>query len=161
VDILRDLLTAMLVIVLAVSVTFAILLLSSSEHESPALAVDDIRCTPPEGWGAHLVQAGENLTVLAEIVGLEPAELVIANCLQGDVHPGDTLFLPPARSEAEACGPPAGWRLYELKPEDTLPGLAGRFAISEAALWHANCMSESMTYSPGFRIYVPSSTATP
>ena len=159
-DILRGLSTAFLAIVLAVIVTAALLVHSSSEQLSRSTEVDEPRCPAPDGWGAHMVQVGENLTVLAEIVGLEPAELVIANCLQGDVHPGDTLFLPPPSLKGDACGPPANWQLYEIRAGDSLGSLAQRNDVSEADLWHANCMSESMTFPPGFRIYVPSSSET-
>jgi hypothetical protein len=159
-EILRGFLMAMLVVLLAVCVTLALLLQSSSEQEFPSLERQQTSCATPIGWSAHLVQVGENLTDLAAIVALEPAELVIANCLKGDIHPGDTLFLPPPSADGEPCGPPFGWQLYEIQPGDSLSLLAGRYAVSEEALWHANCISESMTFSPGFRIYIPPSPDT-
>jgi hypothetical protein len=152
---LRGLLKAVLVIILAAGVTLALLLHSANEQQNPDSDLEQEACPAPDGWSAHLVQVGENLTVLADIVGVEPAEIVIANCLLGDVHPGDTVYLPPPILSSSACGPPADWLLYEIQPGDTLPILAKHFSVSEAALWHANCMSESMTFPPGFRIFVP------
>lgn len=159
-DILRGLLTALLAILLALVVTVTLLLHSSSEQQFRSIERNENSCPAPAGWGPHLVQVGENLTVLADIVSLEPAELVIANCLQGDVHPGDTIFLPSPSLIGDDCGPPAGWQLYEIQAGDTLALLAQHFAVSDAALWHANCMSESMTFPPGFRIYVPTPSET-
>jgi LysM repeat protein len=160
-SILRGLLKAILAILLAGFATLALLLLSAPEQQSRRTIAEKTSCPAPEGWSAHLVQVGENLTVLADIVGLEPAELVIANCLQGDLHPGDTILLPPPSPATNTCGPPEGWQLYEIQSGDTLPRLARRFSVSEAALWHANCISESMTFPPGFRLFVPPATDTP
>lgn len=160
-DALLDLLKAALAIVVAVGVTLAIVLHSANEQQIPNPLPKDEGCPAPEGWSAHLVQIGENLTILAEIVGVTPAEIVIANCLQGDVHPGDTIFIPPPSLGSNACGPPANWVLYDIQAGDSLPLLAERFKVSEAALWHANCISESMTFQPGFRIYVPPVTDNP
>jgi LysM repeat protein len=159
--ILRGLLKAMLAILLVASTTLALLLLTVTEQQFRSAIPEHTSCPAPEGWSAHLVQVGENLTVLADIVGLEPAELVIANCLQGDLHPGDTIFLPPPSPVTDTCGPPEGWQLYEIQSGDTLSRLARRFSVSEEALWHANCISESMTFPPGFRLYVPPATETP
>lgn len=150
-----DLLKAILVVLFIATTTLAILLQSANEQNLPRQVAEDERCPPPQGWSAHLVQVGENLTTIAEIVRVEPAELVIANCLLGDLHPGDTIFIPPPQFGENACGPPGHWVLYEIQPGDSLPLLAERFSISEASLWHANCILESMTFQPGFRIYVP------
>jgi hypothetical protein len=158
---LFNLLKSALVIILAMVATVAIVMHSAFEQQIPAPVQNDAVCPPLDGWSAHLVQIGENLTILAEIVGVEPAELVIANCLQGDLHPGDTIFLPPPSLGKRACGPPANWVLYDIQAGDSLPLLADQFMVSEEALWHANCISESMTFQPGFRIYVPPVTGTP
>lgn len=158
--ILRGLFTALLAILLAVIVTTSLLVLSFSEQQIRSTEIDEARCPAPDGWGAHVVQVGENLTVLAEIVGRIPAELVIANCLKGDVHPGDTVFLPPPLLEGDFCGPPPDWQLYEIQAGDTLTSLAQRYGVDEESLWHANCMSESMTFPPRFRLYVPSTSET-
>ena len=147
--------------ILGIVAILAIVLATAYEQQIPTPPQNDVACPAPEGWSAHLVQIGENLTNLAEIVGVEPAELVIANCLQGDTHPGDTIFLPPPNRGTKACGPPANWVFYDIQAGDSLPLLADRFGLSEAALWHANCISEDMTFQPGFRIYVPPATDTP
>ena len=155
-DLLRDLLKALLILIAASGATFALLLHSAAEQQIPDLPPGDEACPAPDGWSAHLVQVGESLTILADIVGAAPAEIVIANCLQGDVHPGDTIFLPPPILSKSACGPPTSWVLYEIQSGDSLPRLATQFGVSEAAIWHANCISEDMTFQPGFRIYLPS-----
>jgi hypothetical protein len=160
-DTTLNILKTALIIILAMVATLALVLHSAYEQQIPTPLQDDAACPAPQGWSAHLVQIGENLTILAEIVGVEPAELVIANCLQGDTHPGDTIFLPPPSLGTRACGPPANWVLYEIQVGDSLPLLADQFMVSEAALWHANCISETMTFQPGFRIYVPPETDTP
>ncbi len=151
----KSLLWSLVAITLTVAVGVALLIHSSVEQGTQRSRTVETSCVPPDGWTAHLVQAGENLTVLGEIVGLAPAELVIANCLQGDIHPGDTIYIPPPSRNGSSCGPPEGWQLYAIQPEDSLPALAKRFAVSEDDLWHANCISESMTFPTGFRIYVP------
>lgn len=155
---IRGLIKAILAMLFAIIVILAILLHSTREQRNPDPVLEEGSCQAPEGWSAHLVQVGENLTFLAGMVDISPAEIVIANCLQGDVHPGDTIYLPTPRLSLDACGPPEDWVQYEIQPGDSLPLLAEAFAVPEAALWHANCMSENMTFLPGFRIYVPPST---
>jgi hypothetical protein len=76
---LFNLLKSALVIILAMVATVAIVMHSAFEQQIPAPVQNDAVCPPLDGWSAHLVQIGENLTILAEIVGVEPAELVIAN----------------------------------------------------------------------------------
>lgn len=158
---IKNLMWSVITIIFVVAVGFALLIHSSIEQGThPSRPVDN-SCVPPDGWTPHLVQAGENLTIIGEIVGLAPAELVIANCLQGDIHPGDTIFIPPLSLNGESCGPPKGWQLYAIQAGDSLPALARRFAVSEDDLWHANCISESMTFPTGFRIYVPPDSELP
>ncbi|TFH37800.1 MAG: LysM peptidoglycan-binding domain-containing protein [Anaerolineales bacterium] len=160
-SILRGLFNAALAMLIAALVVTALLLHSSSEQPTGTMQILETRCPAPDGWGAHLVQVGENLDILADLAGLEPAELVIANCLEWDVHPGDSIYIPPPASYGDDCGPPPGWQLYEIQVGDSLSRIANRFLVSEAELWHANCISESMTFSPGFRIYVPSFSTKP
>jgi hypothetical protein len=160
-SIARGLLSTLLTIGIIVSLYLGLIILSAREPTIPDWEARETACTAPQGWSAHAVQIGENLNTLAGIVGVEAAELVIANCLQGDLHPGDTIYLPPPSSPTRSCGPPQGWSLYKIQPGDNLPQLAQRFAISETALWHANCITEDMTFPPGFRIYVPAAIETP
>ncbi len=152
---IRELIQTVLLTVAGVALTFAILLHTTIENSPQQLTVEGRTCPAPEGWTAHLVQVGENLSALAGIVGVTPAELVVANCLQGDLHPGDTVYLPPPDQNRDPCGPPDDWILYALQPGDSLPLLALQYGISEESIWHANCMSETMTFQPGFRIYLP------
>jgi hypothetical protein len=157
----RGLLSSVFTVGLFLTVNLGLLLLSAREATIAPKERAASTCEAPQGWSAHAVQVGENLTTIAEIVGVEPAELVIANCLQGDLHPGDTIYLPPPSSSERTCGPPEDWVLYSIQPGDSLPLLAERYNVSEAALWHANCISEDMTFPSGFRIYVPPVAETP
>lgn len=157
----KHILWGFIAIIGSVLIGGALIIRTSMEQEIQGFATVETTCTPPDTWTAHLVQAGENLTVIGEMVGLAPAELVIANCLQGDIHPGDTIYLPPPSLMGESCGPPEGWQLYTIQAGDTLPALAKQYAVTEDDLWHANCISESMTFSTGFRIYVPTDSRLP
>ena len=67
----------------------------------PAKAVDPEQSVTgcdaerPEGWVAHEVQIGDNLTVLAAQRGATVDELMAANCLTSDtIVLGSTLYLP-------------------------------------------------------------------
>ena len=94
-NVLSGLLRAAFVVLATATLTLGLLLHSAEEHAPPRSRAETEPCPAPEGWSAHLVQVGENLTIIADIVGVAPAELVFANCLEGDLHPGDTVFLPP------------------------------------------------------------------
>ena len=160
-NVLSGLLRAAFVVLAVAALSLALLLHSAEEHAPPRSMAETEPCPAPEGWSAHLVQVGENLTIIADIVGVAPAELVFANCLEGDLHPGDTVFLPPPSYQARDCGPPEDWVLYAIQPGDSLPILAQQYDVAQELLWHANCMSEDMTFQPGFRIYIPPSEDAP
>ena len=109
-------------------------------------------CTPPAGWTLYVVQPGDSLAGLAAQAGLTVAELQAANCLAGGrLLVGQALFLPVA---AVVCGPPADWVLVEIRPGDTLSGLAGRYGTTVEAIMLANCLvSQALT--AGSRLYLP------
>jgi len=128
---------------------------SYSDHRK---ALDlETGCTPPDGWSVYRVHPGDTLTNLADQFRIERATLMSVNCIESDIAPGDTIYLPvpEAANPPPACGPPSTWVLYPLEDGDSLSRLAERFGVDEPSLWHANCIDIYTVLQPGMSIYIP------
>lgn len=103
---------------------------------SPAQA-----CVPPSGWVTYVVQAGDTLSGLGELVGAGIAELQEVNCLPGPlIVIGQRISLPaqpPVRPTP--CGQPADWVSYQVRSGDTLSQLAAATGVSLEQVRLANC----------------------
>jgi len=62
---------------------------------------------------------------------------------------------------ATACGAPANWGTYVVKPGDTLYGLSLKFGATVSALQRANCLGESTLLKVGQKLRVPPATSVP
>jgi len=117
-----------------------------------------VQCTPPPGWLPHLVQPGETIFTLAWSTQTSALILMQANCRPApEVAPGDLLYLPPlplATATPYRCGPPASWRLYYVKPGDTLFRLALTYGTTIDAIRQANCLTSYNLYY-GQALYLP------
>ncbi len=115
-------------------------------------------CTPPEGWSPHVVQAGETILELAWRARINRYTLMRANCLDiAGVAPGEVLYLPPvpeATPTPRPCGPPSTWKLYYVKPGETLYSLAVRHGTTINRLRLANCLPGYIIRA-GQPLYVP------
>jgi len=114
-------------------------------------------CTPPAGWSVYRVHTGDTLTSLADQLRIDRITLMLINCIESDITPGDTIYLPvpEATNPPPACGPPPTWILYPLEEGDSLSKIAERFGVDEPSLWHANCIDIHTILQTGMRIYVP------
>ena len=120
-------------------------------------------CPPPPDWVAIRIEPGETLDLLAEEYLTTLEELSASNCLLGEtLIPGTLLYVPPptatataATQSSEGCGPPEGWVLYTVQPQENLFRLSLAFGVSIAELQFANCMGNSTFIRAGSRIYVP------
>jgi LysM repeat protein len=122
-------------------------------------------CLPPAGWIALTVQPFDTLASLALTYRLDVASLKDANCLLSDeLVGGSILYVPPLASNTQvACGAPAGWVTYIVKPGDTLYRISILYRVSIAQLQQANCLGASSAIYSGQRLRVPNvlvSTAT-
>ncbi len=123
-------------------------------------------CPPPQGWVAYTIQSGDTLGGLALVFKVTPDQLSKANCLFSDnLLPGAILYVPystPTATQppvvfptAIPCGPPPGWIVYTVQPNDNLFRLSQAFGMSMYDLQRANCMGNSTLLLAGSRIYVP------
>jgi spore germination protein YaaH len=128
---------------------------SLSDHQKALNS--EISCAPPEGWSVYRVHAGDTLTNLADQLRIERTTLMSINCIESDITPGDTIYLPApeATYPPPTCGPPPDWVLYPLEEGELLSKLAVRFAVDEPSIWHANCIDIHTILQPGMSIYVP------
>lgn len=119
----------------------------------------------PEGWVAHTVQPGDNLTFLATRGGTTVPEIVEVNCLTSEIIViGTQLYVPSDSLRTDIpllqCGSdiPEGWTLYEVQAGDTLSTLAERSKVSLADVMAVNCIDSdsSNTIVIGSKIYLPS-----
>jgi LysM repeat protein len=101
---------------------------------------------PRDGFFEHEVQPGESFWSISRRYGIALDELADANLdidpgrLQvGDVLrvPGDGAQASPAPAPQDGADPPAV-RTYEVRPGDTLWGIARRFGVSLDAIRRAN-----------------------
>jgi len=53
------------------------------------------------------------------------------------------------------CGPPSGWVIYIVQPNDSLSHLGQKFGVTVADLQEANCMGIEVTIYSGQKLYVP------
>ncbi len=129
-------------------------------------------CPPPADWVTIRVKRGDTLQALASAYGIDHDTLKQNNCLEiDDLLPGSVLFVPrigvtpsptPTESGLQAvCGPPAGWALYTVKPNDNLYRLGLEFGVSFEELQWANCLGNSRLIVTGSQIYVPPGPQTP
>jgi len=114
-------------------------------------------CSPPEGWSVYRVHTGDTLTNLAARLQIDRKTLMSINCIESDITPGDTIYLPvpEATNPPPACGSPPTWILFPLEEGDSLSKLAERFGVDEPSIWHANCIDIHTVLQPGMGIYVP------
>jgi hypothetical protein len=120
-------------------------------------------CEIPAGWVPYRVKQGETVTSLAEIIELPRDELLRTNCLEGELNPGETIFLPSkvTAPSVTPCGPPSDWALVVIEADVKLADLARRYAVSEAELRRANCLGGSTQLGESLRIYVPNDASSP
>ena len=120
--------------------------------------------TRPSGWITHTVQAGDNLTFLANRGGITVGEIAEVNCLESEIIViGAELFVPENSLRTDIpllqCGSsiPTGWTLYEVKAGDTLSTLAERSGASLADVMAVNCMDRESSNNIviGSQLYLP------
>jgi LysM repeat protein len=119
----------------------------------------------PEGWVAHTVVPGDNLTFLATRGGTTVNQIAEVNCLGSEIIViGTQLYVPADSLRTDIpllqCGSdiPEGWTLYEVQAGDTLSTLAERSKVSLADVMAVNCIDSdsSNTIVIGSKIYLPS-----
>lgn len=101
----------------------------------PATAQDDVPATPtpaadePAGPIEHVVQEGENLTVIARQYDVSVQDLLLVNGLDEDdiIQPGQRLTIPGETGDAVAAA-------YTVQVGDTLQALALRFNTTPEAI---------------------------
>ncbi len=162
-QLLKNLIAGLAISILAIAVLLGSWLTVFAEGEvvsfsnSRKATNPDTSCTPPSGWSVYRVHTGDTLTNLANQLRIDRTTLMLINCLESDITPGETIYLPvpEATNLLPACGPPPTWILYPLEDGDSLSKLAERFGVDEPSLWHANCIDIHTILQPGMSIYVP------
>ncbi len=142
-------------------------------------------CPMPEGWVQIEVLPGDTLDGIARRYTTSPTVLQAGNCLQSsNLIPGTYLSvpsLPPTqtasatmtptatgtpeptatrRTSKSTCGPPAGWKLYTVKRQDTLYSISRAYYTTVAALKSANCLTSNVIR-VGQSLYVPNVSPRP
>jgi LysM repeat protein len=122
-------------------------------------------CIPPEDWQPVTVQTGDTLLTLASRYQTTPNEIARANCLiVSTLIPGSVIYVPllPPTDMATIpsptsvlCGPPPGWTLYTVQPEDNLFRIGLAYGVTVAQLQFANCLGNSSLIRAGDRLWVP------
>ncbi len=123
-------------------------------------------CPIPAGWVTIQVNRGDTLQSLADAYRSDPATLKSNNCLEiDDLPPGGLFYVPDIAATASptptdtglqaVCGPPPGWVLYSVKPNDNLYRLGLEFGVTFEELQWANCLGNSRLIVTGSQIYVP------
>ena len=110
----------------------------------------------PGGPETHVVQEGENLTIIADRYGVSVFDLMLVNGLDEDdvIQPGQELLIPGAEGVAVPT-------TYQVEVGDTLPTIAARFATTPAAVAGANRLVSADSLYAGQTLAVISNTGTP
>lgn len=116
--------------------------------------------TPRSDWAPrmiHIVQRGENLSIIAARYGSNVSAIKQANGLRRTmIHPGQSLVVPrfgdstPAPSQRAADN-----GTYVVQSNDTLWDIARAFSISVDALCTANNLGKRDVIQPGQRLRLP------
>jgi LysM repeat protein len=132
---------------------------------TPIPSSSPTNCPPPEGWLPYIFQSGDTLIKIAAQYRIGITELQQANCLAtSDLLPGMVIYVPPFPTQtplpalirtAAPCGPPSGWVIYIIQPNDNLYRLSLAYGISIAQLQQANCMGSSILLKVGQKFFVP------
>jgi len=144
-------------------------------------------CSIPPGWISITIQPDDTWQSIATAFGTSVAELQVGNCLPINTLPSGTfLFVPPLPPTATPepptgtptptptevgvvnptrmmapCTPHYGWPQYQVRPNDTLYGLATILGVSVSTIQDANCMGNSTLLVAWSYIYVPHLPPTP
>lgn len=109
-----------------------------------------------EGMIIHVVEPGENLSVIASRYGTTVEAIVQANGIANPnlIYVGQRLTIPAQGSFAPEDG-------YVVQPGDTLSGIAVRFGTTVLAITQANDISNPSLIYPGQRLIIPSAVQQP
>lgn len=128
--------------------------LFGEESEDEVTAVPTVVCgSPPTGWVAYIVQAGDTLFILSRHSGASIEEIIQVNCLDGYLVAGTQIYLPRALPSRD-CGPPTWWVRYTVQAGDTMFSLARSRGTTVSAVMNANCLTSTKLYA-GRNIYLP------
>ena len=128
----------------------------------PAAAQDDAAPTPtpetevPAGPIVHVVQEGENLTIIARQYDVSVQDLLLINDLGEDdiIRPGQELTIPGETGDAVATS-------YTVQVGDTLEGLALRFNTTPVDLAGPNRLVSPQSLYAGQTLSIISKTGSP
>ncbi|MEW6716699.1 MAG: LysM domain-containing protein [Chloroflexota bacterium] len=119
-------------------------------------------CPPPDGWQPVTIQRGDTLISIAERYNSTPELIARGNCLiVSTLLAGSIIYVPPppptstSTSSPITCGPPPGWILYTVQPNDNLFRLGLAYGVTVPQLQFANCLGNSTLIRAGERIWVP------
>lgn len=108
----------------------------------PRPAIDALPQAPAQAAAsAHTVQPGDSISAIARQYGISSADLRTWNSLSSDtIHPGQVLSLKPAKAQVS----PAQERVvrYEVRPGDTLTGIAARYGVAAKDLQRWNGLAD-------------------
>ena len=127
-----------------------------------ATNLSQIVSTMPEvtapSWAHYRVRSGDNLSVIADRMGVSLRAVMEANQLKSNlIHPGDDLLIPspgsgPNRTLADAT--PTG-SVAMVRTGDSVWLMANRYGISVDSLLTANNLSQSDFIFPGQTLKIP------
>lgn len=113
--------------------------------------------------GVHVVQRGENLSMIAQRYGVSPAALAQANGIGNPnlIYVGQRLTIPGAGGNANAGGGAAATTggIHIVRAGENLSSIAARYGTSTAALARANAISNPNHIYVGQRLVLTASGA--
>jgi murein DD-endopeptidase MepM/ murein hydrolase activator NlpD len=112
--------------------------------------------------GTHTVRPGETLSEIAQRHGSSAAALAAANGLEDPdlIRIGTTLKIPGAAATA-STSPRDGATHHDVRPGETISGIAARHGISQAQLIAANGLTNGVVYAGQRLSLVPASGSVP
>ncbi|MEZ4770776.1 MAG: LysM peptidoglycan-binding domain-containing protein [Caldilineales bacterium] len=135
-------------------ILMAVLLVALLVPVMPAAAAPDYQ------GGVHIVQRGENLSMIAQRYGVSPAALAQANGISNPnlIYTGQRLVIPGAGGgNSSGGGGAASGGIHIVQRGENLSSIAQRYGTSTAALARANSISNPNHIYVGQRLVLTSS----
>ena len=147
-------LRAVLPLILLMSTLWAAALPAAAQDDAPSTSTPEAE--EPVGPTIHVVQEGENLTIIARQYEVSVEDLLLVNGLDEDdiIRPGQELTIPRETGDAVAT-------TYTVQVGDTLEGLALAFNTTAAALAAPNRLISPQSLFAGQTLSVISRTGSP
>lgn len=130
------------------------LLLPMGKAEELLAIIDTLPIVTGPSWAHYEVRSGDNLSVIADRMGVSVRDITEANQLSSNlIHPGDDLLIP--NSSVRATNKPVQSAVASVRSGDSAWIIARRYGVGLSELLAANDLGNSDLIHPGQLLKLP------